>query len=128
MRTITLLILIFFVSSFQSRSKKDFTAGYYYFCDSHPFVWGASDKKYILYTDIVQIECEEAYFKTLAEEWGKTVTNNCKNEQGCTSDLNYYHTLSDAKTQLDKLLKRYSDTTIYNVRKVTLNVGVPQEK
>ena len=129
MKTFTLLLLPLFAGSFQTNDQGPAKASFYYFCQSTPRPWGKIvGKQNILYTDVVQIECEEAYFKTLAADWGATVDKNCKNENGCTSDLNYYPSLSQAKTQFDNLLKRYTDTAIYNAQKIILSISRPQEK
>ena len=92
---------------------------YYYFCTS----WSmkpdeGKGKQYILYADIKEITCEESYFMTLAHQWGDLVNSNCKNSDGCTSDVNSYHTLQEATNRFSKFKEKYNDTSRFIISKL----------
>jgi len=92
---------------------------YYYFCDSKP--WSGKNlapKSGILYTEVKKISCDEAAIRALTNEWANLVKSICTNANGCTSDLNSYTSYEEAKKQLDNMLRKYSDTVLYDCRKI----------
>jgi hypothetical protein len=92
---------------------------YYYFCVSR--AWSGADTtrlQYVLYTDIKEITCDEAYFPERAKQWRALVDKECKNSPSCTSDVNYYPTRLAASERFEKMLKRYGDTTRYESHKL----------
>ena len=116
------LILIFitlFLSCQNERLQKTEKKTFYYFCVS-----GAKDKinqlnrKQILYTDVKEIVGEESIINKKAVDWGNLVTRICKNKGGCTSDLNSYPSLSEAKYAFDETIHVYNDTCKYYFKKV----------
>ena len=120
MKPILLLILPILLNQQSLRneqSKKPQT--FYYFCVSHS-VNPSSNKQVILYTEISKINCEESELGKQSKKWTSLVNENCKNQAGCTSDLNYYPTENDAKVKFQKMKERYADSKKFSLVKLEL--------
>lgn len=117
MRMLLLISLAAICSNSGIKIEHELVKTYYYYCDSHSMnrqeVVG---KEYILYSKVKKIECEQEYFRKLADDWGNKANKECKNSLGCTSDLNSYETFEAADKEFRKIEKRYSDTTKYIVK------------
>ena len=117
MRVLFIICLAAMYSNTGSNATEEITKTYYYYCDSHSM--NRQDlvgKEYILYSKVKKIDCEQGYFRKLADEWGNKANEECKNSLGCTSDLNSYESLEAAEKEFRKIEKRYSDTSRYIVK------------
>lgn len=109
------------LSGFQGNSKGVISQKktFFYFCTSRGME-SVSDgpKETILLTKVTKITCDEASFRTIANKWQAYVDNTCKNNGGCTSDLNYYETVEAAQAEFLKYERKYADATKFNTSMV----------
>lgn len=115
-KSIWLLFLLPLISFTKEQEPKEET--YYYFCTSRPI------KKDVpsgtgFYTDIKQVCGDQAYMKLISRAWYNYLKTKCKNQSGCTSDLNYYTTMEHAQAEYQSIVvKRYKP---YKLEKVLFN-------
>jgi hypothetical protein len=115
-----LLFLLPALSNNHSIVKKDTKETYYYFCVSRALKsTGTNEKQYVLLTELKKVNCDETYLDTKAHDWSNFVNDICKNESGCTSDLNSYRTFREAKLQYQKTQRNFSDKNKYQFKKVS---------
>ncbi|MBW0177428.1 hypothetical protein [Sediminibacterium sp.] len=87
----------------------------------HSGAWGSkqvSGKQYVVYTNIQQMPNDPEKIKEMSKMWGDWVNKTCKNESGCTSNINVYPTAADAEKQLEGLKQRYRDEAKYSLTQV----------
>jgi|GEM_PF-2953246 len=92
---------------------------FYYFCSStgnNQIADGGL--QYILYTDIRQLPADTAMVKRMPFEWGNLVRKDCRNSNGCSSDLNIYESKAIAVAYLKKFKARYADEKKYKLVKM----------
>lgn len=113
-----LLLVLGIFSFFPGINHKDSLKKetYYYFCSSRP-IQSDSNANIAFYTEVRSTECDKAYMKYLAQGWGLYLKENCRNANGCTSDLNYYTTLEHAQKEFKSILNRYQSKS-YTLVKV----------
>jgi len=113
------LLLFIALSVLGIAAQKTDAETFYYFCTSHSKNPQKTDgKQYILLTEVKAIKTEEATFKKMAKEWQNMVDQRCKNDQGCTGNLNYYTDKESAQAQLEIVKKLYKDPSRFIVQKV----------
>jgi hypothetical protein len=93
----------------------------YYFCYSKPMsAANQQGKKYFLYTKIQEAEGTlTAHPSAPLVAWRQLVDKNCKNGTGCSSDVNWYETLLEAKQQLASHIREKQDTAHYQFTRLT---------
>ncbi len=93
----------------------------YYFCYSHSSrPLEDAEIQNILYTDVREIHKEDQIIQNKTYEWSTLVKGQCKNKNGCTSDLMYYETAQQAHSSLQELLAMYDDPKRFKMDKVAL--------
>jgi hypothetical protein len=121
MKILISFIICFGSSLIPNRTEVQSKKISYYFCVSHTISTNSkSQKQNVLYTGIDTIASDEEMISLKTKEWAKYVVDNCRNENGCTSDLNYYQTEEQAETECSKMIMKLSDTAKYIAAKVVL--------
>jgi hypothetical protein len=91
----------------------------FYYFDSR--AWDRNDfskKQVIQYAEIKELANNvDSVRKKLLMEWGSLAHQQCENASGCTVDLNWYPSYEAAKIEYDKMIKKYSDTSRYIIKK-----------
>lgn len=88
----------------------------YYFCVSRSWAQTLNIKpEYVIISGIQKINNDETVINVKADEWYTYIEKICKNEAGCTSDLNYYPTSQEAEAIRNDYLKKYNNTDNYIV-------------
>ncbi|TDO28037.1 hypothetical protein [Sediminibacterium goheungense] len=90
---------------------------YYFFSSRAVNQKSVEGKQYAIYTDIKQMPNDVQRIKVLTKAWADKVNGDCKNQAGCTSDLNTYPTAADAEKQWNGFVRKYSDTDKYVLTK-----------
>ncbi len=109
-------LLVFTVSDTAVAKKQN---DFYYFCTSTGNNQLAADGiQYIFYTDIKQLPDDSALVNRLPAVWGKQVRQDCKNSNGCSSDMNIYESKAIAQAYLVKFKARYADQKKYMLTKM----------
>jgi hypothetical protein len=114
MKALPLILVPFLLFQIFVTPNKKTESTFYYFCDSHSMdPQTVIGRQVILYTKVYKIIGEKNTIKERTKEWLKLVENNCENEKGCTSDLNYYPTKEDAEKQFESTKHLYRDASKY---------------
>ena len=113
MKALILIGAILVLTSFSVVKEKQM----YYFCTSRSMNPDAEKAKVqVLLTDVKPFVAEEGYTKVLATAWLNAVNSRCGNQQGCTSDFNYYPDEASAQKQFENAKNKFSDTSRYIVK------------
>ncbi len=90
---------------------------YYFFTSRAIDQQKVEGKQYAVYTAIQQMPNDLQKIKALTKAWADKVNGDCKNQTGCTSDLNTYATAAEAEKQWNGFVQKYSNTDKYVLTK-----------
>jgi hypothetical protein len=111
-------LLVFTVSNDTVEASKQ--NDFYYFCTSTGINQLPVDgMQYIFYTEIKQLPADTALVRRMTYAWGKQVKQDCKNSNGCSSDLNMYESKAMAEGYMRKFKERYADEKKYTLIKMS---------
>ena len=119
MKLLLLISLPLLILENKMENHPDSQRKFFYYCTSKSIQFKElRDKQYVLYSEVKEITCEETFIKTVTSRWAEFVKNNCRNINGCTSDLNYYKTIEDANNSFERTKAYYTDTAKFITSKV----------
>ncbi len=89
-----------------SKAEENKAKSYYYFFFSRPSQDAGSSQNHVIrHTEIMQITCTKEELSAMAKPIFKRINDECENDSGCFSDLNFYDSLESAQAALQRWLE-----------------------
>jgi hypothetical protein len=118
MKQIIVMVSCLFIGVLSDRVVAFYKPEVYYFCTSSPFrsKEAAVGKSYVWFTGIKKMPIrQDELIKSLTKEWAAKINRQCRNSNGCSSNLNVYDSEAAAMYELEGFKKRFADTSLYQM-------------